>query len=174
MLQINLRAWFVCFVFLLFVFLRADFVFSQDQKIELILKGKIASVEAFQTDEVIDALDSFSAEGALPSATVVFRVVSVVKGTLPTPKPSEAYGLFAQTKEAYKEKNFLKMITMDYENPEVEREDKPRWFAIGVQSPSETFQVLSWTDVPTSIYRLEFSKSRPDGGWVLQSARTDS
>lgn len=157
-------------------FLLAGVVFSsplQASEIKLVLKAKMVSVEAFNTDEIVDALDPVSAEGVLPGATVVFRIESVVKGTLPPPKPRKSGSVWSQTQEAYKEKNFLKMITMDYDNPDVEREDKPRWFAVGIQSPLETFQVVSWSELPQQTYRLSFSKDTSVGGWVLQSVHTD-
>jgi len=143
-------------------------------EVKLVLKAKMVSIEAFNPDEIVDALDTVSAEGALPGATVVFRIESVVKGTLPPAKVPESGSVWNQTQNAYKEKNFLKMITMDYQNPEVEREDKPRWFAVGVQSPLESFKVVSWTDLPEALYRLSFSKDISTGGWIIQTAESIS
>jgi hypothetical protein len=101
------------FLFLSFCCFYTFCVFAQEPKTELVLKAKMVSVEAFNPDEIVDALDAASAEGVLPSATVVFKVAGVVKGNLPLPKPPPSSGLWAQTQDAYKEKNFLKMITMD-------------------------------------------------------------
>jgi len=143
-------------------------------EVKLVLKAKMVSVEAFNTDEIVDALDSVSAEGVLPGATVVFRIESVVKGTLPPVKVPASSSVWNQTQDAYKEKSFLKMITMDYQNPDVEREGKPRWFAVGVQSPLELFNVVSWSELPQQLYRLSFSKESATGGWILQSAESVS
>ncbi len=141
-------------------------------EVKLVLKAKMVSVEAFNPDEIVDALDAVSAEGVLPGATVVFKIESVVKGTLPPVKVFASSSVWNQTQDAYKEKSFLKMITMDYQNPEVEREGKPRWFAVGVQSPLESFKVVSWSELPEQLYRLSFSKESSTGGWILQSAES--
>lgn len=141
-------------------------------EVKLVLKAKMVSVEAFNPDEIVDALDAVSAEGVLPGATVVFKIESVVKGTLPPVKVPASSSVWSQTQDAYKEKSFLKMITMDYQNPEVEREGKPRWFAVGVQSPLESFKVVSWSELPEQLYRLSFSKESSTGGWILQSAES--
>ena len=136
---------------------------------QLILKAKMVSVAAFDTTEVVDALDVASAEGTLPTATVVFKIDSIVKGSLPLQKVPSSASLGSQMKDSVKEKNLLQIITMDYENPEVEREGKPRWFAIGVQSPLEFFNVLSWKELPAESYRLVLTKNK-EAGWVLKSA----
>ena len=137
---------------------------------QLILKAKMVSVAAFDKTEVVDALDVASAEGTLPTATVVFKINSIVKGSLPLKKVQSSASLGSQMKDSVKEKNLLQVITMDYENPEVEHEGKPRWFALGVQSPLELFNVISWKDLPAEPYRLTFSKSSDDAGWTLISA----
>ncbi|HRK62313.1 MAG TPA: hypothetical protein PLY88_07200 [Candidatus Omnitrophota bacterium] len=137
-------------------------------EVKLVLKAKMVSVEAFNPDEIVDALDAVSADGVMPGATVVFKIESVVKGNLPPVKVPASSSVWNQTKDAYKEKSFLKMITMDYQNPEVEREGKPRWFAVGVQSPLESFQVVSWSDLPKQNYRLSFSQDPVTGGFILQ------
>jgi len=145
---------------------------AHSAEVKLVLKAKMVSVEAFNPDEIVDALDATSAEGMLPGATVVFRIDSIVKGTLPPAKVPASGSVWGQTQDAYKEKNFLKMITMDYENPDIEREDKPRWFAVGVQSPLESFKVVSWSDLPKDLYRVSFSKDTATGGWIFQSAES--
>lgn len=139
---------------------------------QLILKAKVVSITAFDTQEVVDALDVSSAEGNMPTATVVFKIESVVKGTLPLLKTPSSATLGSQMKDSVKEKNILQILTMDYQNPEVEREDAPRWFAIGVQSPLEAFKIMSWSDLPQKPYRLTFSK-KGDASWILESAVTD-
>lgn len=147
---------------------------AQSPEVKLVLKAKMVSVEAFNTEEIVDALDPVSADGVMPGATVVFKIESIVKGSLPPVKVPASSSVWNQTKDAYKEKSFLKMITLDYKNPDIEREDKPRWFAVGVQSPLETFQVVSWSDLPQQLYRLSFSKESSTGGWILQSAESVS
>ncbi len=139
---------------------------------QLILKAKVVSITAFDTQEVVDALDVASAEGNMPTATVVFKIQSVVKGTLPLLKTPSSATLGSQMKGSVKDKNILQILTMDYQNPEVEREDAPRWFAIGVQSPLEAFKIMSWSDLPKKSYRLTFSK-KGDASWILESATTD-
>lgn len=140
----------------------------------LVLKAKMVSVEAFRTDEILHGLDSASATGMMPAATVVFKIESVVKGVLPPEKVPPSASLWNQAKESYKEKNFLQMITMDYDNPDIPREDQPRWFAVGVQSPLETFNVVSWSDLPQNLYRLSFLKDSETDGWILESASANS
>ncbi|HCM42951.1 MAG TPA: hypothetical protein DIS66_06550, partial [Candidatus Omnitrophica bacterium] len=161
--------------FTAWLFFCAALIFSSQAhsaEVKLVLKVKMVSVEAFNTEEIVDALDVVSAEGVLPGATVVFKIESVIKGTLPPVKVPASGSVWNQTQDAYKEKNFLKMITMDYQNPEVEREDKPRWFAVGVQSPLDSFKVVSWSELPPQSYRLSFSKEGSTGGWILQSVES--
>ena len=157
---------------LLFVLLASVTSIAHSAESKLILKAKMVSVAAFDTQEVVDALDTASAAGTIPTATVVFKIDSVVKGNLPMLKTPSSATLGSQMKDSVKDKNILQILTMDYENPEVEREDKPRWFAVGVQSPLEVFKILSWNDLPKESYRLTFSKAG-DASWILQNATTD-
>lgn len=143
-------------------------VYSADS--QLILKAKMVSVAAFDTTEIVDALDLISAQGTMPTATVVFKITAVVKGTLPLQKVSSSASLGSQMKDSVKEKNILQILAMDYKNPEVEREDAPRWFAVGVQSPLEAFKILSWKDLPKETYRLVLKKDKDAAGWVLTSS----
>lgn len=137
----------------------------------LVLKARLFKVEAFDAESVVDALDSASAQGALPTATVSFLVKDVLRGELPLQKrQGNTTSLLGQAKDAVHEKSFLKLVTMDFENPEVEHEDRPRWFLVGVQSPLESFKVLSWKDLPKEPYRLTFSKDSDAAGWLLTSA----
>ena len=156
-------------VFALFIVMPLSAYSAESQ---LILKAKMVSIAAFDTQEVVDALDVASAEGNMPTATAVFKIDSVVKGTLPLLKTPSSASLGSQMKDSVKDKNILQILTMDYQNPEVEREDQPRWFAIGVQSPLEAFKILSWSDLPQKSYRLTFSK-KGDASWILESATTD-
>ena len=156
-------------IIFLFTLLTSSLSIAYSAESQLILKAKIVSIAAFDTQEVLDALDVVSAEGTMPTATVVFKINSIVKGTLPLQKVPRSASLGSQMKESAKEKNLLQIITMDYENPEVEREDKPRWFAVGVQSPLELFNVISWKDLPAESYRLVLVKKK-EAGWVLKSA----
>ncbi len=138
---------------------------------QLILKAKMVSIAAFDTQEVVDALDAASAEGNMPTATIVFKINSVVKGDLPLQKVTRSTSLGSQMKDSVKDKNIFQIMTMDYQNPEVEREDKPRWFAVGVQSPLESFKILSWKDLPKESYKLILSKESDSSGWILKSAQ---
>jgi|GEM_PF-2882127 len=148
-------------------------LFAAEKKIktsELILYARLFKLEAFKPEDVLDALDDGSAQGAMPSATATFLIKSVAKGELPLMKSAQPPSGWDQAKDAAKDKDILKIITMDFEKPDVEHEDKPQWFVVGVQSPLEIFKVVSWSDLPAKRYRLVFEKKSDAAGWVLKSA----
>ncbi len=137
----------------------------------LVLKARLFKVDAFEAESVVDALDATSAQGQLPTATVSFLVKEVLRGELPMVKRSaSADSLLGQAKDAVHEKSFLKLVTMDFENPDVEHPERARWFSVGVQSPLESFKILSWKDLPKEPYRLVFEKESDAAGWTLTSA----
>ncbi len=163
--NVRIAAFFLC---LFFVAQHAQAVEKGSSK--LVLVARLFKVEIFKPEEIIDALDEPSVQGALPSATAVFLIKQVRQGKLPQPKISQTTSTWSQAKDALKEKNFLKMVTMDFQNPNVEHENRPHWFAVGVQSPFETFKVISWTDLPQTDFRLVLKKEAENSGWVLVSA----
>lgn len=161
----------ICVFFILIGLTPIQNVFSKDFSETLVLKARVFKVEAFHPEEVVDALDEASVQGAIPTATVSLLVKDVLSGELPLVKKQGNAGSFlGQAKDAVDEKKFLKILTMDFENPNVEHPEQVRWFAVGVQSPLESFNIISWKDLPNGLYRVSLMRKTVDSGWVLQSA----
>ncbi len=165
------QSFFVFFAAAVFLILSLFPAYAAPKPKKLVLKARLFKVEAFSPETVVDALDASSAQGALPTASVSFLIKDVLRGELPLQKrQGNAGSVIGQAQDAVKEKSFLKLVTMDFENPDVEHEDRPRWFIVGVQSPLESFKILSWKDLPPEPYRLVLSKENDSAGWILESS----
>ena len=64
-------------IIFLFALLTSSLSMASPRESQLILKAKMVSVAAFDTQEVLDALDAASADGTMPTATVVFKINSI-------------------------------------------------------------------------------------------------
>ncbi len=169
--KIKARHFFIIFAVAIFFISTTFPIHAAPKTQKLILKARLFKVEAFAPETVVDALDSASAQGILPTAAVSFLIKEVLRGELPLQKrQGNVDSVLGQAKDAVHEKNLLKLVTMDFENPDVEHEDRPQWFIVGVQSPLEAFKILSWKDLPREYYRLAFSKQKDESGWILDTA----
>ncbi len=87
----------------------------------------------------INALEKPASEMPPAWTAVVFRVERVVRGEFKTPKDQEIT-LMDQMKDAAGDKNFLKLLTMDFERPPEDGTDKG-WLSMAVVDPYASFGI---------------------------------
>lgn len=107
-----------------------------------------------------DAVEMPGTGGGTYSAVVLLTVDKVLKGNLPkvsSPAPSK----MEQAKEAAGNKQLLKLLTMDFEDPDAVHEKE--WLSIAVQDPSKTFGLRSWSSPAGKPHRIYLKKAGEDG-----------
>ncbi len=115
-------------------------------------------VKALTPQAVIDAVENDPENRAHPQAVVSFLIKRTFRGHFGTIKlqgPSK----YEQMKEAAKGRKMLKLLTLDFEEPE--QEEEKQWLKIAVRNPIETFGIKSW-DSPGKDKMKLFLKKIPD------------
>ena len=103
------------------------------------------------SSSVIDAIENTPEALQQARYIISFRIDRVLIGELSKEKvggPSR----FDQAVDAAQEKKLLKILTLDFQNPN-EEIDK-RWFRIAVQDPGATFGINNWRQPAQGRYKL--------------------
>ena len=117
---------------------------------DIVLKGKIIGIKTIGPGAVVDAVEK-NAEASHPTAVVQFKIDRVVKGEFTKFKEGGPAKL-EQLNQALRDKNILKVATLDFTDPE--KETEKGWFSVAVNDPQKTFGINSWENLPESKYRI--------------------
>ena len=117
---------------------------------DIILKGKAIGIKAIAPGTVVDAVEK-NAEASHPTAVIQFKIDRVVKGEYTKFKEGGPAKL-EQLNQALRDKNILKVATLDFTDPE--KETEKGWFSVAVKDPQKTFGIDSWEKLPDSEYRI--------------------
>lgn len=118
-------------------------------------------VKSLSPKTVIDAVENDPVNRANPQAVVSFRILRVFRGELgkmTVAGPSK----YEQMKKAAQEREILKLVTLDFENPDEEVEQE--YLKIAVRNPMETFGIRAWDDPGDAEIKLYLKRlpERPD------------
>lgn len=141
----------------------------KESEFDLGVDAVAVRVKSLGSKTVIDAVENDPESRAHPQAVVSFRILRVFRGELGTMTvggPSK----YEQMKEAAQEREILKLVTLDFENPEEEVEQE--WLKIAVRSPMETFGIREWDNPGGKEIKLYLKRlpERPDS-YILVRAK---
>ncbi len=114
-------------------------------------------VKALSPKTVIDAVENNPENRANPQAVVSFLIKRTFRGQFGKIK-LQGPTKFQQMKEAAKGRKALKLLTLDFEEPE--QEEEKEWLKVAVRNPIETFGIKSW-DSPGKDKMKLFLKKIP-------------
>ena len=120
----------------------------------------------------VDALEKSAVEMPPVWTAVIFRVESVRKGEFKLAKNQEIT-LLDQVKDAADEKNFLKLLTMDFEKPPEDGTDKG-WLSMAVADPHTAFGIREGEEPAVrQRYRLSLARvhKNPDSYVLVKSEK---
>jgi len=118
---------------------------------DLAFKGTLVNIKPYEADSALDAIEGDPSIVGLPSAVAVFKIEDTLIGELPKEKVGGP-SLKEQAAAAAGDRNILQLITMDFQDPDEEREF--RWFYVGVRSPLESFGISDWNNFPQDRYKV--------------------
>lgn len=107
----------------------------------------------------VDAVEQDAAKAANAQAVLVFKIDRVLQGEMPSVKaggPSKV----DQAQQAYRDKEYLKLLTMDFEDPD--REIPKEWISVAVEDPAVSFGIEPGENLDESArqYRLYLKKEK--------------
>lgn len=105
----------------------------------------------------VDAVEQDPAKAANAQAVLVFKIDRVLQGELPSMKaggPSKV----DQVQQAYRDKEYLRLFTMDFEDPD--RQIPKEWISVAVEDPAAAFGIQPGEnlDEPLRQYRIYLKK----------------
>jgi|GEM_PF-1409045 len=126
-------------------------------------------VKSLGTKTIIDAVENDPVNRANPQAVVSFRILRVFRGELgmmTVGGPSK----YEQMKDSAQKREILKLVTLDFENPDEEVEQE--WLKIAVRNPMETFGIKDWGNPGDNEIKLYLKRlpERPDS-YILIKAK---
>lgn len=138
---------------------------------DVVLKVKPIKVKPLLMNSSVDAVEGGSENIQLFDKLVNFKIEDVLVGEYIMIKrggPSR----FEQIMDSKEEQNFLKMLTLDYQNPN-EEIMKP-WISIAVKDPQERFGIENWEKPQQVSYRLYLKKTEGvSESFILVGVRYD-
>lgn len=146
----------------------ASFQTPAGEKYDVAIEGTVFKVMDAASAGSVDAIERETPERGPLVAVVSFKLNQVLNGELPKVKAGGASKL-EQLTGAAKTNNFLKVLTMDVQDPEelIER----KWFRVAVGRPSETFGVSSWENPEPRKFKIYLKEitERPGSYEMLQA-----
>lgn len=137
---------------------------------DTVLRAAPVRVKPLGVTRTFDAIEFGDEDIELFDKKVVFEIQDVLLGEYVTTKrggPSK----MEQAKEAGLEKDFMKVLTMDFKDPE-EMVDK-RWISVAVKDPTERFGISNWNQPnrePMKLY-LKRTKTNEDTFFLMGVVR---
>ena len=110
---------------------------------DTVLRVVPVSVKPLGVTRTFDAIESGDEAIELFDKKVVFEIDEVLLGEYVKIKrggPSK----FEQMKESTEEKDFMKVLTLDYKDPEEEIDKK--WISVAVKDPDKRFGIVDWNN----------------------------
>lgn len=143
---------------------------AEAARADVILEVSPIGVSSLSGSSSVDVLGQDPQSFDEKAAVVQFKIEQVKKGEFTKVKaggPSK----FEQAKQAAKEGQVLKLLTLDFENPE-DVSEKP-WVTVAVANPFESFKILNWDNPGKQRYRLYLKReeARADSYRLLQSEK---
>lgn len=110
----------------------------------------------------VDAVEQDAAKAANAQAVLVFKIDRVLQGEMPSVKaggPSKV----DQAQQAYRDKEYLRLLTMDFEDPE--REIPKEWISVAVEDPAAAFGIQPGENLDGTLrqYRIYLKKEKGKG-----------
>ncbi len=141
-------------------------------KADLTLVASPIWARSIKAGGTVNALEKPADEMPPVWTSVLFRVEKVLSGEFKIPK-SQEISLWSQMKDAAEDKNLLKLLTMDFEKPAEDGDDK-EWLSIAVIDPYASFGVREG-EPPASRQRYKLSLAQvhkdPDSFILVKSEK---
>ena len=118
---------------------------------DVVLLATPIRVKKLEPGAQVDAIEHAPERMAYAEAVVMFKVEDVLKGEytkIQTATPSK----WEQAKDAAKDKNIWKILTLDFSEPE--REETKQFLSVAVIHPRDTFDITAWDSPPKRHYRI--------------------
>lgn len=143
---------------------------SKTKQADVILEVSPIGVSSLSGSSSVDVLGQDPQSFDEKAAVVQFKIEQVKKGEFTKVKtggPSK----FEQAKQAAKDGRVLKLLTLDFDNPE-DVSEKP-WVTVAVANPFESFEILNWDNPGSRKYRLYLKReeTRADSYRLLQAEK---
>lgn len=141
--------------------------YDRGTKADVVLTAAPIRVKMFEAGMAADVIEGDPSQLGFVKTLVVFRVNEVLRGKLPmAARGGQSKG--EQAVQAVRKKEILKLLTLDFEDPDVL---VPKgWLSVAVESPLKTFGILNWDDPqpPQKIYLREVKEA--PGSYILVRA----
>ncbi len=139
---------------------------------DVVLRVTPIKVKPLLMNTPVDAIEGGAENIQIFDKLVNFKVNDVLLGEYVMIKRGGA-SRFEQMKDLQQEKNFLKMLTLDYEDPNEEMM-KP-WISVAVKDPSERFGIENWENPQQVAYRLYLKRTKNEkDSFILKGVRYES
>lgn len=125
-------------------------VYEQDD-FDVAVEAFPVLVKSLGSGTAVDAVENDPENRMRPQAIVSMRILRVFRGELGNLKISGPSRI-EQMREAARERKILKLLTLDFENPEEETERE--YLRIAVRNPIETFGIQNWDDPGDERFKL--------------------
>ena len=144
---------------------------SKPLKANVVLDATPIRVKPLKASKGVDALEKSPEEMGPSARVVVFRINRVLRGEL-APIQMNELSLMDQAKDAAGDKDFLKLVTMDFKRPEGESAEK-RSFSMVVADPTTSFGIKEGEESSKQRYRLSLARvhKKPDSYVLIKSEK---
>lgn len=141
-------------------------------KPDVVLFATPIAVRAPTSETAIDALERSPDVMGSTWKVVVFRIERVVKGNFKPLRVKKGPSAMDQAKEASKEKNILKLLTMDFERPDETPQGK-NCFSMAVVDPAASLGLQESETFPKQSYRISLSliQKNPESYVLVKSEK---
>lgn len=124
---------------------------------DVVLEAIAIQVKPLMANSTVDAIDLSLKESGDMNAIVIFKIQEVLEGEF-TKEKAGGPSKLAQLGEAASEKQILKLLTLDFKDPNsLVAKD---WISVAVPEPEKTFSLNSWKDPSGKIYRLYLKRDK--------------
>lgn len=129
-------------------------------KTDVVLLAAPVSLRSPSAGRTVDALEKLPEEMPPDWKVVVFRIEQVMKGKFKIVKAKDP-SLWSQMQEAASEKKLLKLVTLDFERPAKDEEEKGT-ISMAVSDPFASFGVKEGEDIPRQRYKISLALFQKD------------
>ncbi len=144
---------------------------NKSLKADVVLDVTPIRVKPLKEGGGVDVLEKSPEEMGSSAMVVVFRINRVVRGEL-APIKTKELSVLDQMKDAADEKEFLKLVTMDFHRPEEEGADKESLSMI-VTDPHASFGIREGEVSTKQRYRISLARvhQNPDSYLLVKSEK---
>ena len=128
-------------------------VSSQKLKTDVVLLAVPIALRSFTPGTAVDALEKSPEEMGPGWKVVVFRIERVARGEFKVLKGKADPSAWEQAQDAAKDKNILKLVTMDFQRPDESPAQKP-CFSMAVTDPFASFGIKEGEMLSKQRFRI--------------------